>query len=230
MKKVNNLSHDSTGSISFLKTMNPDGPWLLTAINSNGPGIETRSFDARQTREARRWIDEQNCRRMNIYFSVGDIVGHLNKKATKKEIARIRWLWVDIDPDYANGQSVEEAVSNAREALSSGMDGIHPPTLIVHSGGGIQAYWKLKTPIRIDGDLDLAAEVESYNRHLEKVFGADHCHNVDRILRVPDTTNWPNDKKRKFGREPVTCSLHTGWSLLIRKSRKDTSTASPGRF
>jgi hypothetical protein len=206
MKKIDN-SNDASGSISFLKTMSPDGPWNLTAINSNGPGIETRSFDATQTRESRRWIDEQNGRRMNIYFSVGDIVGHLNKKATKKDIARIRWLWVDIDPDYANGQSVEEAVEKALDMLSSGKDGIPPPTMIVFSGGGIQAYWKLKIPIRIDGDLDLAAEVESNNRYLEKVFGADHCHNVDRILRVPDTTNWPNDKKRKFGREPALAEV-----------------------
>jgi hypothetical protein len=34
------------------------------------------------------------------------------------------------------------------------------------------------------------------------VLGADHCHNIDRLLRVPGTVNYP-DKKRAAGRVPV---------------------------
>jgi hypothetical protein len=201
------LFPDASGSISYLKIMKPDGPWHLTAINPNGRGIESRTFTPDQERKARRWIDEQNRKGMNIYFSVGDTVLHLNKKATKKDIVRIGWLWIDIDPNYAEGQSIEETVSQARAALSSEKDGIHPPTVTVFSGGGIQAFWKLKESILIDGDLDLATKVEKRIQHLQKVFGADNCHNVDRVMRLPETINWPNQKKRKLGRKPVLARL-----------------------
>ena len=38
------------------------------------------------------------------------------------------------------------------------------------------------------------------NRKVAARFGADHCHNIDRVMRVPGTLNYPNAKKRAAGR------------------------------
>ena len=35
--------------------------------------------------------------------------------------------------------------------------------------------------------------VESLNRGIERAFGGDNCHNIDRILRLPGTANTKPD-------------------------------------
>jgi len=39
------------------------------------------------------------------------------------------------------------------------------------------------------------------------VFGGDHCGNIDRIMRLPGTMNWPDKKKREKGREPALAKV-----------------------
>lgn len=75
-----------------------------------------------------------------------------------------------------------------------------PPTVIIMSGGGFQAYWKLDAPLT---DIDLA---ERYNASIAKLLGGDKCHNADRIMHVPGTINLPA-KKRAAGRLPVLAKV-----------------------
>ena len=72
--------------------------------------------------------------------------------------------------------------------------------MVVFSGGGYQAFWKLETPISINGDLGRAEDAKRYNQQLELLFGGDNCHNVDRIMRLPGTVNVPDERKRTKGR------------------------------
>lgn len=44
---------------------------------------------------------------------------------------------------------------------------------------------------------------KAYNQQLEKALGGDNCHNIDRIMRVPDTWNIPDKRKRAKGRTAV---------------------------
>jgi hypothetical protein len=54
-----------------------------------------------------------------------------------------------------------------------------------------------------------------WNTHAKEL-GADNCHNIDRLLRVPGTINWPNAKKRADGRVPVMSRLvHDGGQVAI---------------
>lgn len=72
-----------------------------------------------------------------------------------------------------------------------------PPSAIIFSGGGYQGFWRLDEPVVADGNID---ELEAYNIGLEQRLGGDHCHNIDRIMRVPGTMNIPDAKKRAAGR------------------------------
>lgn len=56
--------------------------------------------------------------------------------------------------------------------------GVPAPSLVIDSGGGWQAFWRLEESLVIDGDPQKAEEAEGYNRALEQAFGADHCFDV----------------------------------------------------
>ena len=87
-------------------------------------------------------------------------------------------------------------------------EGIPVPTLIVDSGGGFQAWWRLQEPIPVGGDVTKAEEAERWSRALEAAFGADNCHDCSRLFRLPGTKNWPNAKKQKKGRGPTDAVVH----------------------
>jgi hypothetical protein len=195
-------THDTKAAIEFLKRWCPEGPWVLTAIIPDGK-TETETFTPAGWSKAAGWIEERQGSR-NIYFHVNPVRRSLTSKASKEDVARLAWLHVDIDPRA--GEDFEEERVRALKLLQ----GYTPkPTVIIDSGGGFQGFWKLQDSDRllIDGNLARAQELEAYNIQLEKVFQGDHCHNCDRIMRLPGTINVPNAKKLKKGRKPALSSV-----------------------
>ena len=194
-------------SIEFLEWFRPGGPWTLSAIVPGGR-ITTTTFRADQTKMLLEWL-EVHVGRENIYFQVnyaGD--ANLTKKANKKDIKEAHWLHVDMDP------SADPALFDAERArILKKLEGcVPPPSLIIDSGGGYQGFWRLDKPVKPDGEDWV--EFERYNRQLEAELGGDHCHNVDRIMRLPGTINVPNKKKRQAGREEA---------LALVQSKNDTT-------
>lgn len=188
---------------AFLNKYRPGGPFVLTAIIPDG-NTETRTFTDAGDAEA--WAIQKN-KTKNIYFHVNKTCGQLTKKASKSDIAAAEFLHVDIDP--RPGEDFAEERERILKRLTSELpEGIPVPSLVVDSGGGYQGFWRLDEALTIDGDLEKATEIESYNRALELAFGADACHNVDRIMRVPGTTNRPNKKKRAKGRTVAVAEVY----------------------
>ena len=111
-----------------------------------------------------------------------------NIKAKKPDIEAVRALHVDVD-------IYDEATLAALRAFSP------KPTVIVFSGGGYQALWRLSEP---STDFE---RVEQTNIWLAEKLGGDNCHNIDRLLRLPGTINLPNAKKRAAGRVPVVARV-----------------------
>jgi hypothetical protein len=75
--------------------------------------------------------------------------------------------------------------------------------MIVFSGGGYQGFWKLHPPVRVtDSNVD---ELENANRRVLTDLDPAHpgTHNLDRIMRLPGTMNWPTKVKLAKGRVPV---------------------------
>lgn len=194
--------HDTPAAIAFLQRWSPEGPWNLTAIIPDGK-TETVSFVSSAWAKAATWIEERQGVK-NIYFHVNPTLHGLTSKASKTDVARLAWLHIDIDPRV--GEDFEEERTRALTMLRN----YHQkPTVIVDSGGGFQGFWGLADDecLQIRGDVTRAEELERYNIQLEKVFQADHCHNCDRIMRLPGTINVPNKKKLAKGRKPALASV-----------------------
>lgn len=198
---------DTPTAVAFLRAFEPEGPWALTAIRPDRKAIDTKTFTSADEPALTRWLDEHNGRR-NIYFSVNRPTRTLTKKAEREDIAEVRWLHVDIDPRA--GEDIEEERARALGLLTDRLPaGVPAPTVIIFSGGGYQGFWRLAGPIPIGGDLALAEDAKRYNQQLEILFGADQCHNIDRIMRLPGTINLPDEKKAKKGRAPTLATLHS---------------------
>jgi hypothetical protein len=190
--------------LEFLGAVYPHGPWALTAISPDCKSLDTQTFFPRDQDLLVRWLDHNN-HRNNLYWHVNPVIRPVTRKAERTDIARVCYLHVDIDPRPGADLTQEQARILGLFRFPPG--GIARPSVIVFSGGGYQAFWRLVEPIEINGDLVRAEEAARYNQQLEAVFGADACHNIDRIMRLPGTMNLPNAKKRKAGRTPVLAQV-----------------------
>lgn len=182
-------------SLDFLRRFHPGRLWVLTAIGVDKSRIVTRTFGENSIAELESFLQQHAGG--NIYYSVAEPLGPVSKKTEKTDLRAVHWLHVDLDPRVG-----EDITAERTRILATLRDpkGLPPPTVIVDSGGGYQAFWKLDQPIPIDGDLAKAEEADLYNRQIEVQLGGDHCHNVDRIARLPGTWNRPDERKRKRGR------------------------------
>ncbi len=121
--------------------------------------------------------------------------GPATSKPKKADVEALEFLHNDLDPTKGEDLETERA-----EILSRLLAFSPAPSAIIDSGGGYQAFWRLDEPFRLDGDPTLIADAEAYSRQLAIMLGGDHCHNVDRLMRLPGTVNLPNAKKREEGR------------------------------
>lgn len=179
------LAPSEVNSVDFLEWMRPAGPWVLSAIVPDGR-ITTLTFTSDKSEQMRQWIASRNGAE-NLYFQVnssGD--KKLAKKASKDDIVAADWLHVDVDPKF--GEAKADILARVQAFRLR-------PSAVIDSGGGYQAFWRVASTDELD-------DVEATNRWLAAELGGDHCHNIDRIMRLPGTTNVPNKKKRKVGREP----------------------------
>lgn len=89
------------------------------------------------------WILEHNTDRCNIYWQPNRVRPGLASKASADDIAAVRFFQVDIDPPKDGGEFNTSSVVEALNALPA------PPSFIIHSGGGVQAFWRLAEPVHV---------------------------------------------------------------------------------
>jgi hypothetical protein len=92
----------------------------------------------------------------------------------KDHVARLACMWGDFD---THSKSFDD-VRGELEALAL------PPDVLVASGRGLHAYWKLT-----EATTDFKT-IEGLNRSLRLRFGADNAVDASRILRVAGTFNY----------------------------------------
>jgi len=189
-------------SVDFLERWCPGGWWVLTAISLDKKSINTTTFTERDV--VLEWLEKFGADR-NIYFSVNPTRYSVNKKPMREDVESLAWLHVDIDPRA--GEDISQERKRALKTLQEPPAGIPAPTVIIFSGGGYQGFWKLTEPREIKGHGAAYEDAKRFNQALELAFGADNCHNVDRIMRLPGTINRPDKRKLEKGRVPTLATL-----------------------
>jgi len=154
--------------------------------------------------DAIEWIVEYNSRGHNIYEQYNAPGKNFRRKAKRDDVL---WLYGqhldwDLPPDCEDELAwLEDAAERA-----STIDRVLGRPHIIMTGNGIQCRWPFAAPMKATDDL--MHRVENINaRILQKLGAQPGTHNVDRILRVPGTTNWPNAKKKKAGRKPIMAEI-----------------------
>lgn len=171
-------------ALEFLLAMHYGRLIHLVAIKP-GTAPTAKTFETSSSEAIGRWIENRNTDGANIYWHVNELIGGIRgRKAKKEDVLQAVMLHVDIDDPS------DVVLERLREFTPK-------PSAVIFSGGGYQAFWLLENP---DADF---AKVEGINAGLAKLLGGDNCQNIDRVMRVPGTINWPNEKKRKAGRVSV---------------------------
>lgn len=172
-----------------LRLIHPEGPWHVSAKREKG--FTGKVDDAEGS--AAEWAVAQN-RTLNAYVSIAALrAGWQGDKAAKENVGSVGWLWVDVDP--RPGEELEPERARILALLTTNLPkGVPPPSVIIDSGRGFWGLWRLAQPVVMppadDPAWDTArASVEDRNRGLELAFGADRCHNMERVMRLPGTVN-----------------------------------------
>ncbi|MEM7201216.1 MAG: hypothetical protein AAF628_13165 [Planctomycetota bacterium] len=121
-------------------------------------------------------------------------------KPGKRKCASVSCVWADIDPPAGCEDLVAWRAEQVEALLNH--DVMPSPHVIINSGSGLVPIWLLAEPFEIDGDKSRWTVFERTTRAVVALFedGDSNTWNVDRLLRLPFTTNFPDKKKREKGR------------------------------
>jgi hypothetical protein len=191
------LTPDLAAIEQFLESFEPVGPWYVNSIDGKRKVRGKRFLTARALRRAgpsirTRGAATSTSRSAPLAINPLEREEKPSPKANEDDILESRWLWVDIDPKHGADLEGERARILALIEAS-----LPAPTLVIDSGGGFWALWRLAEPIpKMDGKARNAALRDRFE-------GGANCHNVDRICRLPYTVNWPDTRKVTSGRRPA---------------------------
>lgn len=194
----------------FLTLLRPQGLLNLVAIIPDGPTTGITFEMPIQVEDAADWAFKQNDTGKNLYFTVNPVKEHIRKKPSKQDIEKAEYAHVDIDPE--SSVSYDEGRARLLDTTVPELEGFDPkPAFIVDSGNGFAAFWRL--------EVASIEQAEKINKRLIQRFGGDTgTHNIDRLMRLPGTLNYPSKTKLAKG-YPVTPS-----TAALRTSNKNRCT------
>lgn len=170
---------------------------------SNSEGLKLAASHAAQSAQ---WGD--------VYVSAAVAAGDqgAGRRIKNSTAAGISALWADVDydhPAHEGGKKLPPDVDAARAMLDMALP---EPSILVHSGHGLQAWWLFDKPWvfgehsgDIDEDRSLAYELAFHwqgklrDVMLRHEWTLDATHDLSRVLRVPGTVN--------HKREPVQVEI-----------------------
>lgn len=191
---------EGLGSLISLSAIVPDGPIASSALEFPEAAEKLRLV-------LRRAQTGGN----NLYFVLNEPRKDLprDKRPKEDEIALLRGVAVDVDPDPAEEAKPGGYATERKRLLAMADDALRhptcPPTAAIDSGNGVQLIWLFVDPI----------ENTSQNRELVKAqakglaarLGGDAVQSVEHLFRVPYTPNLPNAVKRAKGRKATRSLL-----------------------
>lgn len=182
----------------FFKTLFEyiDGQYILVWLYDGDKRKESYWF--KDWQEAALFVQGLKNEPVNIYCGVGISPKDYgkNQRCLKKDIAGIPALWIDIDV-YGPNHKKPNLPQTLDDAMKLFQAVEQEPTMIISSGGGLQAWWVFQEPWIFETDAErqdaenlakrfvyrFKQEAQQYGWDVDSVF------NLDRVLRVPGTYN-----------------------------------------
>lgn len=133
----------------------------------------------------------------NVYANVGTQRERLTGgRGGAGTVCALTGLWADVD-SRGLAHASERLPPTDDDALALVAEFPLPPTLLVHSGHGLQGWWLFREPWTLDSDAEHAAAAELARRFTATMqsYAAAHGWAIDntgdlaRVLRVPGTVN-----------------------------------------
>ncbi len=208
-------SPDIDSALQFLEFVQPQqtfGHWSLAAVAPDSPGIDCLTTS--DTDAIRTFIYRNNASGRNIYYQPNFCRNLADARASKKDVAVAVAVHADVDPPPGDAIALKVWQETTLEQYSQQAFWetveLPAPSAIVFSGSGYQLLWLLEEPLPLwnGSEQDTEALDAIEGRNYATIMRMDPSHagtnDVSRLLRLPGTLNYPNQKKKENGRtEPV---------------------------
>lgn len=174
-------------------------PRVLVAIREGNP---LKAATPRDLTSFKTFLTS-NAADYGLYFTVNRTRGPMQTKPKKSDIKWCDFGHLELDPT----DDITDLDAWQRRARKKLRACKWPPSIMWRSGNGVQALWKLHKPVLLDS-ADIITRCEEMNSGLMELF-VDHetkregTWNIDRVLRIPGSINYPNKHKRAIGRTIV---------------------------
>lgn len=170
------MTEDTHTIAEFLQTLHKNKTCGVLSFEALGDKRVMYRANGRSADSLFEWIEEQTREKRGIYMRQA----RLDPESTtcrKTDVVELTHIWVDIDG--ADLDRLDYIVNN------------YKPTYIVHSGGGLHVYWRLKEPVR---DAVQFQKAEIVMKQLSQVLLGDPAPtHIASLLRLPYTINWKYD-------------------------------------
>lgn len=183
-------------TIEFLTQLydNVDGDYLLTLWNKSTKNTEwfpVSDYLAIGQRAIELSATD------DVYFGVGLASQSKPKgRLTANEITCLTDLWVDFDLRDNTHPDNPATVNDMMDFIES-----LPiqPSIVVHSGNGIHAYYLTAEPIYADEISDAKSILKGWQDYIRgrAPFKVDSTHDVSRVLRLPGTLNHKSEPAKR---------------------------------
>jgi len=206
----------------------------IPAIHTaNSRGVIGRSHSIKTLAQNRgqlaAFIEERNRSGDGLYFSPNPLSRAVTTKACKTDLAAIVALAVDLDPHTEGGDHNERRVHLLLHVEKLIEDSDPVVAGMISSGNGVGLFHLLAQPLPLQ-DMEIAEKVCAMLHARSAGFAKiDGTHNVDRLMRLPNTLNWPSTRKLAQGYPkapslaeaiylPMTPMSAEEWADLIQRT------------
>lgn len=180
---------DINKAIKFIQFLNNKNKNIVAINDKQLYGITTSDID-----KIKDFLSKY-CNTHNLYYNANNANNNApNDKLKKIDIDSINAIWIDLDP--AKDLDLQQERNRLFDLAKQLNDSDLPPSYIIDSGNGIQCLWLLNKSLPYDS----YKEVEALMKGLNLKYNGDNTHNIDRLLRIPFTINFPNEIKKKQNR------------------------------
>ena len=171
---LNHLFYDLQGEFFELTYIAPKG------VTVPGSRVFTETYRLGYERPNWQHIQDANAAGWGVYYGLLPKTRRTKSRATEQDASTCQVLWCEVD--------LKEGVYPDKESIYRAIfDLIVPPTVVIDSGGGLHALWRIE-PLIVNADT--SPHIKQTLRGLALAIRGDvKVAELARVLRLPGTVN-----------------------------------------